>query len=146
MKPTVALIEPNFARCSVCEWEQTYDTQAEADRRKTVHEESHGIKAPVVERHLTGLSWQQAAVEAIKAVAARGQRFTINDALTEFGVSETPDRKAAHGRLAQLCHDQGICHPVDWQNSTRGTTKRSAVRVWTRSAAGCAECARKRTA
>jgi hypothetical protein len=146
MKPTVALIEPNFARCSVCRWEQTYDTQAEADRRKAVHEESHGIKAPVVERHLTGLSWQEAAVDAVRAVAARGERFQINEALREFGIADPPNARTALGKFATLIHDLGVCHPTGWAASSRDGTKKSGLRTWTQSASGCQECARKRSA
>jgi hypothetical protein len=141
------LLEPAFATCPRCPWEQAFETQAEADRKAAVHaERSHGIKTPVEQRLLTGLAWQDAAIDAVRAVAARGEKFMLYDALVEFGIAETPSAKTAHGRLAQLVHDTGICHPCGYANSPRKATKSSAVRVWSQSAAGCEECKRKRTA
>jgi predicted small metal-binding protein len=144
---TCPLLEPCFATCPRCPWEQAFETQAEADRKAAVHaERSHGIKTPIEPRLLTGLAWQDAAIDAVRAVAARGEKFTLHDALTEFGIADTPNARTAHGRLAQLCHDTGICHPTGWATSSRPGTKKSALRVWSQSAAGCEECKRKRSA
>jgi hypothetical protein len=141
------LLNPKETTCSRCPWSIAVETDAEKQRRESVHASSaHGIKAPVVERHLTGLSWQEAAVDAVRAVAARGGKFQLHEALTEFGIADPPDARTALGKFATLLHDLGIVHPCGFAPSTRPGTKKSALRVWSQSAAGCQECARKRTA
>lgn len=115
-----------------------YPTADQAETAKRRHEHARHNQ-PLPTRELVGSSWQEQAVAAVRQVAARGEDFTVFEALREFGIADPPNAKTALGRFGTLIHDQHIAHPCRYAPSVRAGTKRSAAAVWNRDQARCME-------
>lgn len=131
------LLEPHLTACSRCPgWQIAYETAEQKQAAEDRHAHAkHGDPLPA--QGVTGVNWQEQAVDAVRQVAARGQDFRIYDALAEFGLQSPPNHKSAVGRLATLVHDQGIAHPVGGAPSTRPATNASQAAVWNRNPSRC---------
>lgn len=139
------LISPHETACPRCNWSIAVGTVEEKQRREAVHaHSSHG--EPMPEQPVTGATWQEMAVDAVRQVAARGHDFTIFEALSEFGLASPPNARTALGRFASLIHDLQLAHVVGYAPSARKGTRRSAAAVWSRDVRRCRDEACKRKA
>lgn len=133
------LLEPVLTHCDSCPgWEVACFTDAEKATKEAAHaHHKHGVPLPT--RQLSGGTWQEQAMDAIRQVAAAGREFTVFEALREFGIADPPNAKTALGTFSMLIHDMHVAHPTRWDRSRRPGTKRSAAAVWHRDAARCVE-------
>lgn len=132
------LTHPHLASCGVqgCQWEQAYSSREEADRRLSVHlNHAHAFAPLEGVTQLVTVSWRERAIDALRAVAARGEDFRTFDVVPTVG--DPPNPQSAWGTLATDLHRLGIAHPVDYQPSKRPGTNRSAAAVWNQNAARC---------
>lgn len=130
------IMDPPVECSRRCGWETP--ATSDADHKRAAHEHlRHGVPLPPQE--VTGVGWQEQAVDAVRQVAARGKSFRMYDALAEFGLQSPPDAQHRIGRFATLIHDLGIAHKIGDDQSTRPGTKKSAAGVWNRNPARCVE-------
>jgi hypothetical protein len=74
--------------------------------------------------------WWRAACIAATELAKSGKHFTSYE-LTQppYGLAE-PDHPNRWGGLVNHMRAEGLIEPVGWDNSKRGTSKGSGLRVW----------------
>lgn len=74
--------------------------------------------------------WWQAACIAARELAETGREFTSYElAQKPYSVPE-PDHPNRWGGLIGHMRAEGLIEPVGWENSKRGTSKGSGLRVW----------------
>lgn len=129
MNPT---LNPVLSQCADCPWNQEDPTGQKLANHRHLH---HG--EPLQAQAVEGKTWREKAGNAVQQVAARGVEFTMYAALAEFGLADPPNAKTAIGTFSSTVHDLGYCHPIGYDQSKRGGTKRSAVAVWHRDGRRC---------
>lgn len=112
-----------------CAWEMDVLSQADADRRLTVHlQQRHGI-APLADVPvLESARWQQQFLAAVQALPI-GWVGTTADM---HALVPPPHHHNAWGAATSAAKHLGLIRPVTTQRSELGTTKGSLVHRWER--------------
>jgi hypothetical protein len=74
--------------------------------------------------------WWQAACIAARELAETGREFTSFELTQKPYLVPEPDHPNRWGGLVNHMRAEGLIEPVGWDNSKRGTSKGSGLRVW----------------
>ena len=118
-----------WAKCHECSWEIHGTVPGTALHAwRTHHDRVHGDATTVTQ--LPGVDWHTQALQAIRALAAKGEPFVISQ-IIEYGVPDAPNPRTDYANVQREAETLGWIEQTGrLGRSVRPTTKGSPVAEW----------------